>query len=187
MSEDELDPTVHKLWDLATLGIVPEQPSPDDDWTYKQYLDSFIYRDNQYWVRLPWKLNHPQLPINHFMAHNQLRSQVLRLQRQPENLKLYHEILQKQLDKFMEVVTNDNPKEGHYLPHHLVLKNSATTPLRIVFTCSSKTRQSSVSLNDCLQTDPSLRQRLYDVLLKFHIGTYGYTVDISTAFLRVGL
>ncbi|XP_069189726.1 uncharacterized protein [Procambarus clarkii] len=121
MSEDELDPPVHKLWDLATLGIVPEQPSPDDDWTYKQYLDSVIYRDNQYWVRLSWKLNHPQLAVNYFMAQNQLRSQVLRLRRQPENLKLYHEIIQKQLDdKFIEVVTNHNPKEGHYLPHHPV-------------------------------------------------------------------
>ncbi|XP_069194223.1 apolipoprotein A-I-2-like [Procambarus clarkii] len=38
MSEDDFDPPAHKLWDLATLGIVPEQPSPDDDWTYKQYL-----------------------------------------------------------------------------------------------------------------------------------------------------
>ncbi|XP_069166805.1 uncharacterized protein [Procambarus clarkii] len=188
MSEDELDPPVHKQWDLATLGIVPEQPSPDDDWTYKQYLDSVICRDNQYWVRLPWKLNHPQLPVNHFIAQNQLRSQVLCLQRQPENLKLYHEIIQKQLDdKFIEVVTNDNLKEGHYLPHHPVLKNSATTLLRIVFNCSTKTRQSSVSLNDCFQTGPSLTQSLYDVLLKFHIGTYAYTADINKAFLRVGL
>ncbi|XP_069181245.1 uncharacterized protein [Procambarus clarkii] len=122
------------------------------------------------------------------MAQNQLRSQVLGLQRQPENLKLYHEIIEKQLDdKFIEVVTNDNPKEGHYLPYHPVLKNSATTPLRIVFNCSPKTRQSSVSLNDCLQTGPSLTQRLYDVLLKFRIGTYTYTADISMALLRVGL
>ncbi|XP_069183013.1 uncharacterized protein [Procambarus clarkii] len=83
MSEDELDPPVHKLWDLATLGIVPEQPSLDDDWTYKQYLDLVIYRDNQYWL--------------------------------------------------------------------------------------------------------SLTQRLYNVLLKFRIGSYTYTADISKAFLGVGL
>ncbi|XP_069195773.1 uncharacterized protein [Procambarus clarkii] len=122
------------------------------------------------------------------MAQNQLRSQVLHLQRHPENLKLYHEIIQKQLDdKFIEVVTNDYPKEGHYLPHHPVLKSSATTPLRIVFNCSANSKQSSVSLYDYLQTGPSLTQRLYDVLLKFRIRTYAYTADISKAFLRVGL
>ncbi|XP_069179037.1 uncharacterized protein [Procambarus clarkii] len=187
MSEEELHLPVHKLWNLATLGIVPEQPSLDG-WTYKQYLDSVVYRDNQYWVRLPWKLNHPQRPVNHFMAQDQLRSQVMHLQRHPENLKLYHEIIKQQLDnKFVEVVTNDDPKEGHYLPHHPVLKNSATTAIRIVFNCSAKTRQNSVSLNDCLQTGPSLTQRLYDMLIKFHIGTYTYMVDISKAFFRVGL
>ncbi|XP_069183705.1 uncharacterized protein [Procambarus clarkii] len=102
MSEDKLDPPVHKLWDLANLSIVPEQPSLDDDWIYKQYLDSVVYRDNQYWV-------------------------------------------------------------------------------------SAKTKQNSVSLYDCLQTGPSLTQRLYDVLLKFRIGTYAFTADIRKAFLRVGL
>ncbi|XP_069171146.1 uncharacterized protein [Procambarus clarkii] len=111
----------------------------------------------------------------------------MHLNRHPENLKLY-DIIQQQLDnKFIKVVTNDDPKEGHYLPHHVVLRNSATTPIKIVFNCSAKTKQSSVSLNDCLQTGPSLTQRLYDVLLKFRIRTYAYTADISKAFLRVGL
>ncbi|XP_069181136.1 uncharacterized protein [Procambarus clarkii] len=141
MSEDELDPQIHKLWDLAAFGTLPEQPSPDDDCTYKQYLDSVVCKDNQFWVRLPWKLNHPQLPVNHFMAQNQLRSHVMHLNRQPENLKFYHGQLQQQLDiKFIEVVTNDDPKKGHYLPHHAILKNSATIPLKIVFNCSVKTR-----------------------------------------------
>ncbi|XP_069182148.1 uncharacterized protein [Procambarus clarkii] len=105
-----------------------------------------------------------------------------------EILKLYHDIIQQQLDnKFIEVVTNDDPKDGQNLPHHPVLKNYATTPIRIVFNCSAKTKQNSVSLNDCLQTDPNLRKRLYDVLLKFRIRTYAYTADINKAFLRIGL
>ncbi|XP_069171775.1 uncharacterized protein [Procambarus clarkii] len=32
MIEDELDPPVHKLWNLDTLGIVPEYPRPDNTW-----------------------------------------------------------------------------------------------------------------------------------------------------------
>nr|XP_045590621.1 uncharacterized protein LOC123752630 [Procambarus clarkii] len=112
----------------------------------------------------------------------------MRLQRHPENLKLYHDIIRKQLDnKFIEVVTNDDQQEGHYLLHHSVLKNSATSQIRIVFNCCAKTKQSSVSLNDCLQTGLCLTQRLYNVVLKFRIGTYAYTADISKAFLRVGL
>nr|XP_045586626.1 uncharacterized protein LOC123748487 [Procambarus clarkii] len=110
------------------------------------------------------------------------------LQRHPENLKLYREIIMKQRnDKFIEVVTNDDPKEGHHLPHHPVLKKSAITPIKIVFNCSARTTQNSVSLNDCLQTGPSLTQRIFDVLLKFCIGTEAYTADIRETFLRVGL
>ncbi|XP_069166162.1 uncharacterized protein [Procambarus clarkii] len=115
-----------------------------------------------------------------------LTGPVLRL-KQPAPVDHQHANPKQLDDKFTDVVTNDNPKEGHYLPHHPVLKISATTPLQIVFNRSAKTRQSSVSLNDYLQTAPSLAQRLYDLLFKFRIGAYTYTADISKAFLRVGL
>ncbi|XP_069182169.1 uncharacterized protein [Procambarus clarkii] len=75
----------------------------------------------------------------------------------------------------------------HYLPHYAVLKNSATMPIRIIFNCCAETKQNSVSLNDCLQTPPSLTQRLYDVMFKFRIGTYAYTADICKVFPRVDL
>nr|XP_045585855.1 uncharacterized protein LOC123747689 [Procambarus clarkii] len=169
-------------------GIVPDQPSPDDTWTYQQYLDTVIFQDNQYWVRLPWKLNHPQLPVNYFMASTQLNSQLARLWKQPDKLQLYHALIYQQLaNKFIEVVEEDNHKTGHYLPHHAVLKDSAITPIRIVFNCSAKLKADSMSLNDCLQTGPSLTQRLQDVLLRFRSGVFAYTADISKAFLRVGL
>ncbi|XP_069164574.1 uncharacterized protein [Procambarus clarkii] len=90
-------------------------------------------------------------------------------------------------NKFIEVVEEDNYKTGHYLPHHAVLKDSVTTPIRIVFNCSAKLKADSVSLNDCLQTGPSLTQRLQDVLLRFRSGVFAYTADISKAFLRIGL
>ncbi|XP_069164575.1 uncharacterized protein [Procambarus clarkii] len=90
-------------------------------------------------------------------------------------------------NKFIEVVEEDNHKTGHYLRHYAVLKDSVTTPIRIVFNCSAKLKADSVSLNDCLQTGPSLTQRLQDVLLRFRSGVFAYTADISKAFLRVGL
>ncbi|XP_069195675.1 uncharacterized protein [Procambarus clarkii] len=87
----------------------------------------------------------------------------------------------------VEVVEENNHKLGHYLPHHAVLKDSVTTPIRFVFNCSAKLKADSVSLNDCLQTGPSLTEKLQDVLLRFRSGVFAYTADISEAFLRVGL
>ncbi|XP_069159388.1 uncharacterized protein [Procambarus clarkii] len=142
----------------------------------------------QYWVRLPWKLNHPQLPVNYFMAASQLKSQLIPLKKQPDKLNMYHQLIQQQLDsKFIEVVDNDDRKTGHYLPHHAVVKDSVTTPIHIVFNCSAKVNARSVSLNECRQTGPSLTQRLHDVLLRFRTCIFAYTADISKAFLRVGL
>ncbi|XP_069194216.1 uncharacterized protein [Procambarus clarkii] len=149
---------------------------------------TLFYRDKQYWVRLPWKLNHPQLPVNYFMATSQLKSQLIRLQRQPDKLNMYHQLIQQQLvSKFIEVVDNDDRKAGRYLPHHSVMKDSVTTPIHIVFSCSAKVKANSVYLNECLQKGSSLTQRLHDVLLRFRTGIFAYTADISKAFLRVGL
>ncbi|XP_069176310.1 uncharacterized protein [Procambarus clarkii] len=122
------------------------------------------------------------------MALNQLNSQIARLNKQPDKLQLYHELIQQQLaNKFIQVVEHDDTKLGHYLPHHAILKDSATAPIEIVFNCSVKVKANSASLNDCLQTGPSLTQRLNDVLLWFRLRTYTYTAEISKAFLRVGL
>ncbi|XP_069184625.1 uncharacterized protein [Procambarus clarkii] len=122
------------------------------------------------------------------MALSQLKSQIAQLNKQPDKLKLYHELIQQQLDnKIIEIVENDNSKEGQCLPHHAMLRDSITTSIRIMLNCSAKTKANSVSLNDCLQTGPSLTQKLYDMLLRFRLGTYAYTADISKAFLRVGL
>ena len=80
------------------------------------------------------------------------------------------------------------PKNGsHYLPHLGVVKESASTPLRIVFNCSSKSSQEPPSLNDYLMTGQNLTRKLGDLLLSLRTGKYAYSADISKAFLRIGL
>jgi len=45
----------------------------------------------------------------------------------------------------------DRPTTGvHYIPHHPVYKNSATTPVRIVYNYSCRQSTKHASLNDCL-------------------------------------
>ena len=62
-----------------------------------------------------------------------------------------------------------------------------TTPLRIVFNASAKQGSEAVSLNDMLDTGPSLTENLIDSLLSFRVGQYALTADIAKAFLNVGL
>ena len=76
------------------------------------------------------------------------------------------------------------PEQGcHYLPDFFVLKDSETTPLRIVFAANS----GKVSLNDCLYTGPCLLNNLVELLLRFRFPQYAFVADIQQAFLHIKL
>ena len=187
---EERTTDMHKLWDLDTIGIKPNEMAHDDKLTYQKYVDTVQYDSGQYWVRLPWKPNAPQLPSNYRMALGQLQSLLTSLKGKPMYLQHYDKVIQDQLQsKFIELVPNNGkPKHlCHYLPHHAVEKDSQTTPLRVVFNCSAKAGKGIPSLNDCLLTGPSLTEKLGDVLINFRTEKFAYTADISKAFLRVGL
>ena len=91
------------------------------------------------------------------------------LSKQKDHLKQYNQIIQDQLNlEFIEKV--DQPivtKNTHYLPHLRVIKDSPTTPVRMVFDCSAHAHKGGVSLNDCLMKGPSLVEKLGKMLLKF--------------------
>ena len=179
---------MHKLWDLDVIGINPTQPLPEDLTSYQDYLDSVEYREGQYWVKLPWKVNKPDLPNNYHKAKGQMYSLNKDLEKKGM-IEIYDGIIKEQTQsKFIEEVPDAQPTDKcHYLPHHGVLKDSVTTPLRIVFNCSSKANKQAPSLNDCLMTGQNLTKKLGDILLSFRTGQYAYSADISKAFLRIGL
>lgn len=181
------NPPVHKLWGLDVTGIDVSQQLPEDKASYQEYLKTVQFDKGQYWVKLPWKLNKPDLPNNYGRALGQMHSLVKELLRK-NKVQTYQKVLDDQImADFIEEVSDAQPtSQSHYLPHHAVVKDSVTTPLRIVFNCSSKTKQ-TVSLNDCLMTGPTMTQKLGDVLLRFRTDLYAYTADISKAFLRIGL
>ena len=78
-------------------------------------------------------------------------------------------------------------KTLHYIPHHPVRKDSATTPVRIVYDCSCKQSQSSSSLNDCLQSTPPVLNDLTDLLVRFRLNGVAVSTDVEKTFLHVGL
>ena len=71
----------------------------------------------------------------------------------------------------------------HYLPHFVVLKDSETIPLRIVFAANS----GNISLNDCLYKGPCLLNNLVELLIRFRFPKYAFVADIQRAFLNIKL
>ena len=157
----------------------------------QEYLrDSVTHQsDGTYLVKFLWKPNHPVLPTNKVTCERRVQSLTRKLNSTPDMLKVYNGIMEEQLRRgFIEKVPDSElNKPCHYIPHHGVHKDSATTPLRIVYDCSSREAKHLASLNDCLETGPLFLQQLPTILIRFCGHKFGMSADIEKAFLHVQL
>ncbi|VDI00805.1 Hypothetical predicted protein, partial [Mytilus galloprovincialis] len=141
-------------------------------------------------AKLPWKEDHPTLPLNRNIAYRRTVNVVNRLRKDPNMLTKYGEIIAEQQRRgFIEKVDDKIPQDRkvHYIPHHPVKKDSATTPIRIVYDCSCRETPDIPSLNDCLLNIPPNLNDIAAILLRFRLNKYAVTTDIEKAFLNVGL
>ena len=185
---------LERFWELESLGV--ENKVDNEKTEYQMYQDDYersciSFEDNRYVAKLPWKTDHPPLPTNKAVALRRTENVIRRLSKEPQVLRKYGEIIQDQLRRgFIErVEENDTnqPTKIHYIPHHPVKKDSATTPIRIVYDCSCKQNPKTASLNDCLQGVPPQLNDITSILLRFRTRKYGVSTDIEKAFLNVGL
>ena len=177
---------VKRFWDLESAGIHMSKTSPEERDTVESFNQNVKYVDGKYEVSLPFK-NENRPPLNYRVAIAQLRSLSSKFERDRTLYEHYNGILLEYVNLgFIEQLSDKAPIKGHYLPHHPVMKDSETTPIRIVYNASSKVK-GELSLNDCLQTGPSLTAKLFETLVTFRINPVAAVADISKAFLRIGL
>ena len=80
------------------------------------------------------------------------------------------------------------PYEKHFvMPHHAVLKSSATTTqCRAVFNASAKTTNER-SLNDFLLVGPRQQVDLFEIVIQFRLHRIALSVDIKKMYRQVKL
>ena len=115
---------------------------------------------------------------------------IRRLRKEPNLFKKYGEIineLQKRgfIEEVWEPIVHGHPV--HYISHHGVKKDSATTPIRIVYDCICGQSADKPSLNDVLQSTPPELNDLTGILIRFPMNKFAITTDIEKAFLHVCL
>lgn len=184
-TEETLDASLNRFWDLESLGILKEEKS-----VYDTFIQQISFNGERYEVSLPWKFGHQVLPDNYQLCHRRLIIVVRRFKHNPILLAEYDNIIQDQLSRgIIEVVHDPNLVEGeqvHYLPHHGVVRQDKTTfKLRIVYDASAKS--TGPSLNDCLYTGPSFGQSIFDILIQFRVHGVALAGDIEKAFLMVAV
>ena len=164
------DPPIPQLWELEPVGISFEKFSHLQEKTVDFFKSTTKYSSRGYTVRLPFKSDHLRPARNLSRAVVQLYQ--LRKSKDSSIYAKYRKILDEYLaSDFIEEVPSgtrgDVDGKTHYLPHHPVIKNSPTTPVRIVFNASSRETKQSYSLNDVLYTGPNLAQKIHDMILMF--------------------
>ncbi|VDI06839.1 Hypothetical predicted protein [Mytilus galloprovincialis] len=189
--EEEYD--LENFWKIESLGITPQNKEKSN----AEYLENFIStnisydaKTCKYTAKLPWKDDHKPLPSNIDIARRRTENVVRRLSNDPFLLRKYGEIINDQEKRcFIERI--DNPttstEHAHYIPHHSVKKDSATTPIRIVYDCSCRRSQDTPSLNDCLCKEPPILNDISTLLMPFRENRYAIVTDIEKAFLQITL
>ena len=161
-----------RFWDVEQIGTSSNKHSQTADTDQmKNFIDSSVCRDTNgsYVVGFPWKTDHPPLPSNRNVCEKRARSLAHKLAQTPELLKTYGAIITEQISRgFIErIQESDIPQNCHFIPHYAVRKESATTPVRIVYDCSCRLSPNHPSLNDCLVVGPPFLIDMCTLLLRF--------------------
>ncbi|EPB66843.1 integrase core domain protein [Ancylostoma ceylanicum] len=162
-----------------------------NDRVLEHFKSTIQKREDGYYVRLPWKDEHPALPDNKIIALKRLQKVLELYAHKPETLKQYDSIFREQLENgIIEEVSPDDPIQGqivHYLPHQAVITPlKATTKMRIVFDASAHYKDSPC-LNDVLHQGPLLLPDMVGMLLRFRAHNIAVISDVEKAFLQVRL
>eukprot|EP00112_Aurelia_sp_Birch-Aquarium-sp1_P001131 Seg1117.2 transcript_id=Seg1117.2/GoldUCD/mRNA.D3Y31 product="hypothetical protein" protein_id=Seg1117.2/GoldUCD/D3Y31 len=111
------------------------------------------------------------------------------LKRQPTLYEDYHGVIQEYLEQgIVERVPENKEPAGKvfYIPHKAVVReNAESTKLRVVFDASARQDEKSPSLNDCLETGPSLLNLLWSIIVRNRLKPIALAGDLKKAFLQV--
>ena len=149
-------------------GPLIQEQSVADKETVEFFEKTVEKREDGYYVRLPLKENHPELPDNFPMSLGRLRQ----IHQKYSNavLQSIEDVFQEQegrgyIEK-VELVT-DHPGKYRYNPIQAVITpHKTTTKCRVVVDGSSRTKN-SVSLNDIIKKGPVILPDMVDMLIRF--------------------
>lgn len=188
------DATLHNFWNLESIGISSNEAISNcmtADPVLKQFSDTVTCNDGRYTVSLPWKSNASKQNLlnNEKLARKRFESLNYKLDKDPNLKEQYNAVFKVYEEEgIVEEVPPSEivcPYPTYYLPHRPVVReNSTSTKVRPVFDASA-VGYNGLSLNDCLNSGPSLIPNLVEILMRFRRWKVALTADITKAFLQI--
>lgn len=184
----ELQQQINRFWELEDYGN--KSPLSADE---RQCEDIFVKTHSRtaagnYVVKLPFKEDAGALGSCYKAAQKRLFALENKFQRDKTFQQQYRQVMSEYVTQghIERVPINELQKQEnvYYLPHHAVIKDSTTTPLRPVFDASCKST-SGTSLNDHLLIGPKLQDNLFGILARFRKHKVALTADIEKMYFQV--
>ena len=146
--------------------------------------------EHRWMTPYPWIRDPADLPDNRKAALGMLLSTEKRLAKNTDHARVYQEQIQDMIDRGIarkltksELEAYDGPI--HYVLHHeVILLNSKSTPVRIVFNTSAK--YMGHALNEYWSKGPDLLNSLLGVLIRFRENEVALIGDIKKMYHSVG-
>lgn len=188
-SSENIETLLQKFWELDEIAAEMPIKSSEDSECEKLFTSSVKREtDGRYIVSLPFKVYPPNLGDSYSIAFRRFCALERKFVSCPVYKEKYAAVIQDYLDQghMMLVPPGIAKSPGYYIPHHGVTKDSASTPLRVVFDASAKT-DLRVSLNDTLYTGEKLQTDVFTILINFRLLPHAMTSDVRQMYRQIKL
>jgi len=184
---DEVNILLKRFWELDSIPTssafsAEEQRCEDHFSRTHSRLNS-----DRYMVRIPFKSDPPiDIGNSRSLAESALLHQERRFDRDPNLRDSYRACLAEY--KRAGICMRFRPTSTNFprtiMPHHAVLKNSATTRVRVVFNASAPSSNGS-SVNDHQLIGPKLQTNIVSIILRWRLYRVVFCVDIAQMYRQI--
>ncbi|KAI5714537.1 uncharacterized protein LOC103515252 [Diaphorina citri] len=177
------DPLSHELKRFWEIEEVQHEVAvnPDEELCEQHFQKTHQRNESgQFIVRLPFKNGTcPDLGSTRESALRQFQSLERRLDKDHSIKALYHANLQTYIDQdHLELADTESP---YVLPHHAVVKQSSSHPLRIVFN-ASQSSTTNKTLNETMYVGPKLQKDVGDIIIQYRLQPVALCADIRQMY-----
>ncbi|XP_055714332.1 uncharacterized protein LOC129808575 [Phlebotomus papatasi] len=186
--QDSLQSQLEKFWLIEEVNGGQNILSPEEK-KCEEHFQLHTTRNNngRFTVSLPTRDNLQQLGESREIAEKRFKCVERRLQRDRNLYIQYREFMkQYELLEHMRLLPPDytSPQPAVYLCHHPVIKESNSTPVRVVFDASARTK-SGQSLNSVLMVGGKTQDDIFDILLRYRQHNIVLRADVQKMYRQI--
>lgn len=181
--DEKLQDVLQSFWKSEEVQAAP-QVDPEYAIAEQHFVKTHSRApDGSYIVRLPFSQKiYPPFGNSQILAERRWFNIETKLRKNKELRDAYHDFMQKYLD--LGHMEETSSPSMYVIPHFAILRDSSTSPIRVVFDGSCRD-SSAVSLNDRLLSGPPLQKDITEVLTHFRLKPVAITTDIKMMYRKI--